>query len=300
MLSILIPSYNHAAFVEEAIASARKIDVPGKRIIVIDDASPDGSADVIERYLQREGREGIEFIRKPVNKGVIDSVITFLSMCETPYVYMMASDDVVLASGIEVLVDRMEADPELQFVVGGGLNAFPDGTFTPVYTRKHVRLFSLQHDELLRSLFLADNSPLLCQSSVFRLSAIRDVGGFDPAVVADDYALFARLFTRYGTRGRDFDFLPEVNCVHYRHHGSNSYHNLLRQALSHRQVVNVSAPPALRTRAAGYKLAYFALISIKRADLKSLLQILRHATVAESPWLAVGMFANTYHWLKNR
>ena len=52
MLSILIPSYNHARFVIEAIASARRIDVQGKHIYIIDDASTDNSAEVIENYLK--------------------------------------------------------------------------------------------------------------------------------------------------------------------------------------------------------------------------------------------------------
>ena len=300
MLSILIPSYNHARYVEEAIDSARRIDVPGKQIVIIDDASTDGSADVIADYLRREGSDGIQFIRKRVNRGAIDSVLTFLSMCQTEYVYFMASDDVAVAEGIRALVTLLEERPSVQFVIGGGLNVLPGGKSTPLYGSKHAKLFGLAHDELLRTLFLRDPSPLLCQSSVFRLRAIQAVGGFDPAVIADDYALFARLFTAFGTRGADFEFLPETPCVLYRHHGLNSYRNLPRQAFSHRQVINATAPERLRTKAAGYKLAYFALVALKRFDGPALLQLVRMATLAEFPWIAVGLFVNVINRLRER
>lgn len=300
MLSILIPSYNHAPFVEEAIASARSIDVPGRRIIVIDDASTDGTADVIDRYLQREGSDGIEFIRKPVNRGAIDSVNTFLSMCKTEYVYFMASDDIAVASGLQSVLARLESTPSLQFVVGGGINVFPDGSSSPIYGRKHEVLFNKPHSELLRTLFLTNSGPLLCQSSIFRLSAIKAVGGFNPALIADDYSLFARLFTHYGTRSANFDFMPEALCVQYRHHGCNSYRNLPRQAYSVWQVINESAPKGLRAQAAGYQLAHYALVALKRRDLRSFVQVVRLANAGVSPWLAAGMFVNAYRWLTAR
>jgi len=44
MLSILIPAYNHENYIEDAISNVMRIDVPGKRVFVIDDASTDNTA----------------------------------------------------------------------------------------------------------------------------------------------------------------------------------------------------------------------------------------------------------------
>ncbi|NUZ08185.1 glycosyltransferase family 2 protein [Piscinibacter koreensis] len=300
MLSVLIPSYNHASYIEQAIDSARRISVPGKRIVIIDDASTDETAAVIEENLRRHGAEGIDFIRKPQNRGAIDSVLTFLAMCRTEYVYFMASDDIAIGDGVGRLVAMLEARNSLQFVIGGGSNLLPDGTTTPLYGRKHARLFGHPPEALVEALFLTDPSPLLCQSSVFRLRAIEAVNGFDPALVADDFTLFTRLFKRFHHRGVDFEFAPEVDCVRYRHHGSNSYRNLPRQASSHRQVILANSPERLRTKAAGYKLAFFALVAAKRRDRRSLLQIARMTTLSESPWFVIGLFANAINWLRLR
>lgn len=300
MLSILIPSYNHAAYVEAAIDSARRIAVAGKRIVVIDDASPDNSTDVIEAYLKREGTEGVEFIRKSVNKGAVDSVNMFLSRCETEFVYFMASDDIAISSGIETLVRRLQSEPTLQFLIGGGSNLFPDGRRTPIYSGKHDSFFSLDPLRLVRATFLDCPTPILCQSSVFRLSAVRAVGGFDPSMIADDYALFTRLFLAYPRRGFDFDFMPDVECVDYRHHQINSHRNLPRQALATRQVIDHLAPADLRVRAAGDKLAFYTLVAMRRLDLKSVHRLLLMLRPSEVLWFAYGLVSNLFGYARRR
>ena len=49
-LSVIIANYNHADFIGSAISSALAIDWPEKEVIVVDDASTDGSRLVIERF----------------------------------------------------------------------------------------------------------------------------------------------------------------------------------------------------------------------------------------------------------
>lgn len=300
MLSILIPSYNHADFVAAAIASARSIDVPGKRIVVIDDASADRSAEVITAYLEREGALDVEFIRKPANKGAVDSVNIFLTRCETEFVYFMASDDIAIGPGVEALVHRLQREPGLQFLIGGGSNLFPDGSRSPIYSAKHDAFFGLEPQRLVRATFLDCPTPILCQSSVFRLSAIRAVGGFDPSMIADDYALFTRLFLAYHRRSVDFDFMPEVDCVEYRHHEINSHRNLPRQALATRQVIERLAPAELRDRASGDKLAYYTLVALRRLDWKSTRSLLSMLRLREVMWFVAGLVGNVISYARQR
>ena len=52
-VSIVIPNYNYAHFVGEAIESALAQDHPAREVIVVDDCSTDASRSVIERYADR-------------------------------------------------------------------------------------------------------------------------------------------------------------------------------------------------------------------------------------------------------
>jgi hypothetical protein len=53
LLSIVIPNYNYAEYVGQAIQSALGLDWPNLEVIVVDDGSTDASRAVIERYRER-------------------------------------------------------------------------------------------------------------------------------------------------------------------------------------------------------------------------------------------------------
>jgi glycosyltransferase involved in cell wall biosynthesis len=53
-ISIVVPSYNHAGYVEACLDSIYIPGLPGFEMIIVDDRSTDGSADIIHR-MDREG-----------------------------------------------------------------------------------------------------------------------------------------------------------------------------------------------------------------------------------------------------
>ncbi|HEX2672355.1 MAG TPA: glycosyltransferase family A protein, partial [Polyangiaceae bacterium] len=53
LVSVVIPNFNYARFVGQAIESALALDFPNVEVIVVDDGSTDDSRDVIERYRGR-------------------------------------------------------------------------------------------------------------------------------------------------------------------------------------------------------------------------------------------------------
>src|SRR5258708_13414070 len=69
-VSVVIPCYNYGHFLEEAVSSVlddqRGVDV---RVLIIDDASPDDSAEVARKISAREPR--VEGAVHPVNRGNI-------------------------------------------------------------------------------------------------------------------------------------------------------------------------------------------------------------------------------------
>lgn len=300
MLSIFIPSYNHARFITDAIASARAVNVPGKHIYVIDDASTDGSPEVIESYLCAVKADDVTFIRKPQNKGVVDSIITFLGLCHSEYMYLISSDDIAMPLGVARLVAAMEATPTLQFIIGGGMNLMPDGRLLPLYGRRHEDLFAQPCERFMQSIYLMDSSPLLCQTTVYRVAALRAAEALDPNVVSDDYAIFSKLFALYNRRGIDFEFRPDVDCARYRHHDNNSYRQILRQVTTSLEVLEASAPASIRKRAIAYKIAFYMLVAARRRDPKALVSIAAQMRPSTAAWLPFGLAAHLRWWIKYR
>jgi hypothetical protein len=133
---------------------------------------------------------------------------------------------------------------------------------------------------------------------VFRRSALRDADALDPTIVADDYAIFGMLFRRFNRRGRTFDFLPEIPCVLYRHHGGNSYLRLTRQAITHAQVIERVAPKGIRNQAIGYKFAFLILVALRHGRIGVALELAKATPRRSAGWLAAGLFVNAYHRLR--
>ncbi|MEY3617587.1 MAG: hypothetical protein RL726_285, partial [Actinomycetota bacterium] len=64
---VVIPTYNEAGNIERLLEGIRAaVDV---EILVVDDSSPDGTADIVERFAQRCGGD-ITVLRRPVKSGL--------------------------------------------------------------------------------------------------------------------------------------------------------------------------------------------------------------------------------------
>lgn len=75
-ISIVTPSFNQAAFIEEALWSVKRQDYPNVEHIVMDGASTDGTVEILRRYSAQPGWEHLHWISEPdrgqthaINKG---------------------------------------------------------------------------------------------------------------------------------------------------------------------------------------------------------------------------------------
>lgn len=266
MLTVVIPSYNHEDYVVDSLRAALAIDVAGCKILVIDDGSTDNTVGKVNDYLQQHDAGARVTVISKANGGLVSSLNLALQMIETEFFWIVASDDVLVPAGVQALHQRINSNPGLGFIMGGGHYVYDDGRRSPVYKKQHQAFFDLPAEQRGQSIFTDYPSPLLLQSSIFRTEAIRAIGGWDPALKWDDYPIFVKLLQRHRTRGVDFEFLPEIDCVDYRQHGENTYRNVYGQFAMVQQALQALAPPAVRTRAIGNALAFYALVALKNRN----------------------------------
>lgn len=98
-LSVLLPNYNHAKFVGQALYAILAQSVQPLEIIVIDDASTDNSLEVIEEIARRHPH--IRVLRNETNQGVNYTLNRALSEARGTYIYGAAADDQVLPGFFE-------------------------------------------------------------------------------------------------------------------------------------------------------------------------------------------------------
>ena len=285
MLTILIPSYNHESYIVDCLSEAVNVDVDNLKIIVIDDGSTDETPSLVRRFIEdHKDHHNIVLIEKE-NSGLVSSLNIGLNNAETEFFYIVASDDIPDPVGIEKLVDKLRQNKTYKFIIGGAKYLSGKKALGSVYNKDHDDFFKLPENIRSNHLFLNYPSPVLLQSTVFRVSALKNVRGWDAGLILDDYPMFIKMLTEHSILGRDFGFSPEINTVMYRIHGENSYRNTKRQFKMVLQVLERFCPKSIKSRAVGKLSAYYILVCIRKHDARALFSILVATPFGTLGWL---------------
>jgi len=115
-ISVVIPVYNVAAYVEEAIASIQNQTVRDIEIIVVDDGSTDQTPELIQSIADRDPR--LRILKMPATGGHGSAAARNMGWlaCRTPYIAIMDGDDVSTPDRLEKLLGFLEAHPEIALV----------------------------------------------------------------------------------------------------------------------------------------------------------------------------------------
>jgi glycosyltransferase involved in cell wall biosynthesis len=111
-LSIVIPSYNQAAYLEKTILSIVNQHYPNTEIIVMDGGSTDGSLAVLEKY-----RQFIDTVRIGEDEGQADAINKGFALATGDFVAWQNSDDLYLPGYFHYLNTVIQRDRAIDFVV---------------------------------------------------------------------------------------------------------------------------------------------------------------------------------------
>lgn len=113
LVSIITPSLNQAAFLEETIASVLAQDYPNLEYLVVDGGSTDGSAEIVRRHAGR-----LAWWTSEPDRGQAHALNKAFERTRGSYVGWLCSDDTLLPSAISRLVAELERDPGLVLAYG--------------------------------------------------------------------------------------------------------------------------------------------------------------------------------------
>ena len=107
MVSIVVPVYNAANYIENTIEMVCRQTYKDWELILVDDASRDESAQIIENYIKNQGKR-IRLIRKKVNQGAAVARNTGIDASSGRYIAFLDADDVWDPEKLEKQVAYME------------------------------------------------------------------------------------------------------------------------------------------------------------------------------------------------
>src|ERR687898_3129642 len=113
LVTVVIPCYNQAHFLGEAIESVLSQSYPNFEILVVDDGSPDDTSEVASRYPPQQVR-----LISQKNQGVSAARNTGIGHARGEYVVFLDADDRLLPEALEAGGGGPGARPERALVSG--------------------------------------------------------------------------------------------------------------------------------------------------------------------------------------
>lgn len=218
-VSVIIPTYNGAKYICEAIDSVLSQSFPRVECIVIDDGSTDDTADKVEKYGSRI------VYRYQDNAERSSARNNGLSCAQGDFVSFLDADDFLAADKIEDQLRFLQANPEFD-VVYSKVHFFNEGDRSYFSLKRKTPSGDLL-EELLYGNFIPIHSPLI------RRSAIERTGGFDPGLSHnEDWEFLLRL----ALSGSRFGFIDKFHAF-CRLHPENTSGNVLKMFRSKWEVV---------------------------------------------------------------
>jgi len=259
-VSVIIPSYNHSAYVEDCINSIANQQGLGVffslEIILVDDASSDQTAAIAQQILlTHEGKIDYRVIVKETNSGLKHSIEMGLKVATGKFVQILASDDMLIDNKLKTQILFLEAHPKVDIVYS---KTFQFDTESGERTNYPYKEFEeLANSGASTELFDAAASlripvPLL-QSALSRSEPFSDAFTATRTFRSDDWAVMLHFASKY-----DVGFAENAGFLYRRHPENTSSQRDLALA-NQMEVILLLVPPTLRRRALAKVLQIHAL-----------------------------------------
>jgi glycosyltransferase involved in cell wall biosynthesis len=112
---VVVPCYNHARYLPEAVASVLAQTEPRWELIVVDDGSPDDTAAVAAALIRAHPGRAIRLLRQP-NRGLAASRNAGIAAATAPYVLPLDADDALEPEFLAATAAALDDRPALGFV----------------------------------------------------------------------------------------------------------------------------------------------------------------------------------------
>ena len=211
-VSVIMTSYNHEAYLNEAISSILTQTINDFELIVIDDASLDNSVSIIMEAAKNDSRIRAFFHEE--NLGISRTLNEALSLSKGDYIAIAASDDLWIPEKLEKQLDILKTNNNL-IVWSDAYIINAKSEYEGLLWSKRYKLENKQKSGDLFDQILWGN--YICPQSLIMKKVIMQKIGFDNRLrFAIDYRFLVNLSIEH-----EFYYISEP-LVKYRMHGENT------------------------------------------------------------------------------
>ena len=193
--SVIVPCYNQASFLDEALSSVLKQSFTDWECIIINDGSTDNTADIASQWITKDSK--YKYIEQE-NRGVCNARNRAISIAKGTFILPLDADDKITEDYLKLAFDAFTEDPELKLVY---CYAQLFGKEEREWKLPEFSLANLAHENMIFS------------SALFKRDDWKEIGGYDEEMRVgwEDWEFWISLLKKGGRVKR-----IDKTCFYYR------------------------------------------------------------------------------------
>lgn len=196
LVSIIIPCYNHEAFLDDCLGSIINQDYENIEFFICDDASPDGSFAIIEGWEQRLKKRfsSVVVLKNEENLGVTKNINRMLEISNGKYVKILASDDALSPNAISSMVNFLETNKEIDVLIVNGHFVKEDERYPNFELKDKIYTVSpdFSQNGFLERIGRCNN--ISAPAAFLRKKVFEEYGFYDENIKVEDFEFWLRIF----------------------------------------------------------------------------------------------------------
>jgi glycosyltransferase involved in cell wall biosynthesis len=215
---VAVPSYGYGHYLRQSVDSVLAQGLPGLRVLVLDDCSPDDTSAVAAALARADAR--VSCVRHPVNHGHIATFNEGVEWARADYHLLLSADDWLLPGALARAVALLDANPAMTLCVGHARVQYADGRTRDVRVDEaapHTGDRVLDGRAFVELLIAAGaNNTVVAGTAVVRTRWLHETGGYrEDMPHTGDLEMWLRL-AAHGTVG-----IVDATQAVYRRHDAN-------------------------------------------------------------------------------
>jgi glycosyltransferase involved in cell wall biosynthesis len=216
-VSVVIPCYNYGHYLSGCVKSVLDQQDVHVEVLIIDDASPDGSAELANRLAAEDTR--ISTICHTVNRGHIATYNEGLAQASGDYTVLLSADDLLTPGCLARATSLMEEFPSVGLTYGFSVD-FTDACIPPVRTIARCWIIWQGHSWIAHRCKTGRNV-VQSPEAVLRTTVLHEIGGFRADLPhSGDFEMWMRVATV-----SDVGYVAGADQAYYRTHANNMHHS---------------------------------------------------------------------------
>ncbi len=194
-VTLLIPAHNEEKVIERTVKSLLALEYQAGKleVLVVDDASSDGTADILDRMAANDARVKVIHRSKEIGGRGKSAVLNHaLKVITNDFIGIYDADNCPEPNAIKLLMAHMAQNPQL----GGVVGKFRTGNRRRNFLTRFINIEGLTYQGIIQTgrSQLFGVAMLTGTNYIIRRAVVEDVGGWDEEALTEDAELTARIY----------------------------------------------------------------------------------------------------------